>query len=360
MKKLLQTLLRKPILWLSNKYSSNPDKARVTDSLSNLFHKALLGDSKSNIVVPIDLNESKIIIFSDQHKGAKNGADDFIKSEKTYLSALQYYYKNGYTFISLGDSEELWENTLSQVKKNNKKTFTVEAKFFTSNRFYKVFGNHDLYWANDPLASFDLKKIYGHKTPIYESIVLSSTDKNLPLHIFCAHGHQGDKQSDGNWFSKFFIARIWAPLQAYLQINTNEPSSNNSFKTIHNEMMYEWSAQQKNCILITGHTHQPVFKSLTHLERLHRNLKKAYQENNLVDIQFIKSEITRIQQINFDTLRYNFEDLLPYYFNTGCCCFSDGDITGIEISEGNIQLIKWSAKDMSRIVLERCSFKKLV
>ncbi len=31
----------------------------------------------------------------------------------------------------------------------------------------------------------------------------------------------------------------------------------------------------------------------------------------------------------------------PYYFNTGCCCYSDGDITGIEIAEDMIRLIKW-------------------
>jgi hypothetical protein len=32
----------------------------------------------------------------------------------------------------------------------------------------------------------------------------------------------------------------------------------------------------------------------------------------------------------------------PTYFNSGCCCFEDGTITGIEISDGFIRLIKWS------------------
>jgi hypothetical protein len=31
----------------------------------------------------------------------------------------------------------------------------------------------------------------------------------------------------------------------------------------------------------------------------------------------------------------------PCYFNTGCCSFSDGDVTGIEIAEGYIRLVKW-------------------
>ena len=44
----------------------------------------------------------------------------------------------------------------------------------------------------------------------------------------------------------------------------------------------------------------------------------------------------------------------PSYFNTGCCCFSDGDITGIEIAEGCIRLIKWTLIDEKpqRMVLE--------
>jgi hypothetical protein len=31
----------------------------------------------------------------------------------------------------------------------------------------------------------------------------------------------------------------------------------------------------------------------------------------------------------------------PSYFNTGCCAFRDGDITGLELSEGEIRLVRW-------------------
>jgi hypothetical protein len=33
----------------------------------------------------------------------------------------------------------------------------------------------------------------------------------------------------------------------------------------------------------------------------------------------------------------------PCYFNTGCCSFGDGDITGIEIADGEIRLVRWPA-----------------
>ena len=35
----------------------------------------------------------------------------------------------------------------------------------------------------------------------------------------------------------------------------------------------------------------------------------------------------------------------PCYFNTGCCSFGDGDVTGIEISEGQIRLVRWPDRE---------------
>ena len=46
------------------------------------------------------------------------------------------------------------------------------------------------------------------------------------------------------------------------------------------------------------------------------------------------------------------ERKLPIYFNTGSCAFDDGDITGMEIEDGMIRLIKWAHGSHKRIVLE--------
>jgi hypothetical protein len=32
---------------------------------------------------------------------------------------------------------------------------------------------------------------------------------------------------------------------------------------------------------------------------------------------------------------------VPCYFNSGCCCFADGDVTGIEIADERIRLVRW-------------------
>ena len=173
-------------------------------------------------------------------------------------------------------------------------------------------------------------------------------------------GHQGDKASDGNWFSKFFVAHIWAPLQAFLKVNPNTPAYNTTKKTLHNRIMYEWSAKQKNTLLITGHTHQPVFESLTHLERLYRSLLQAEKEKDADKTDKIKKEI-RLREPQFTAVSPDYLKMKPTYFNSGCCCFSDGDITGIEIENGSIRLIKWTSIDHrpQRCVLEEKTLKEL-
>lgn len=361
MRKLLQRILLKPVLWATEKFASKPQRDKIFHALTHLHKEIVDRPGKKGLLIKLFEGDSYIIL-SDQHRGAKNGSDDFMNAESTYLAALDYYYRNNFRFISLGDSEELWENSLLKVKKHNASTLQAEKLFIQKERFYKVFGNHDLFWANDPFAWWQLKNIYGQEVKVFEGMILQWATKkeetgygDLPvtnslLTIFMTHGHQGDASSDGNWFSKFFVARVWAPLQAYLHINPNTPAYDEQRKTEHNHLMYEWSAIQKNLILITGHTHQPVFGSLTHLERLYKNLQQAKQKGNAAEILELEQEV-RKRERKFKSVSMDYMNMQPSYFNTGCCCFSDGDITGIEITGKNISLVKWG-KEKGRKVLE--------
>ena len=146
MRKFLQRILSGPVSRLADKYSSKPNKDRVHKALTQLYNKISTGNEKKGLLIEFSPEEKKIIIFFDQHKGAKNGSDDFAFSEKNYLCALEFYYKNDFHFISLGDAEELWENTLAAVKKNNAASFEKEKLFLERKAFSKVFGNHDLEW----------------------------------------------------------------------------------------------------------------------------------------------------------------------------------------------------------------------
>jgi predicted phosphodiesterase len=316
---------------------------------------------KKGFVIPFNSSTHRFIIFSDQHKGRKNGADDFKPAEKNYLRALEYYNAENFHFISLGDSEELWENTVLQVMKHNQASFDQEKKFVVRSAFTKIVGNHDLDWEIDPLAPTYLKKIYGEPMVVLQGVTLETRIGEKVLRIFCTHGHQGDLQSDGNWFSKFFVTKIWAPLQAYLHINPNTPAYDRQLKTTHNRMMYEWSLQQKDVILITGHTHQPVFESLTHFERLQWQHRKALYEQNPEWAQALEDEM-KWRSVDDMQVTEDYINIKPVYFNTGCCCFSDGDITGIEIADGVIRLVKWEETDghARRFVLQERKLEELL
>ena len=359
MRRFLQRILKGLIIKLADKFSSRPDQKRVNAALADLYQNISGNPGKKGPVISFDAGRDKFVVLSDQHKGARDGADIFAKAEKNYLAALEHYNNQGFFYINLGDSEELWENLFVTVKRHNTATFNHEQLFLKRKAFIKIYGNHDLYWDNDPLAAPNLKLIYGQEVKIYEGVLLQTQIKNRLLEIYMTHGHQGDLQSDGNWFSKWFVSDIWGPLQAYLRINPNTPSTNNALKTDHNRIMYEWSSQRENMLLITGHTHQPVFKSFTEIEILYQQLAQAKKAK---DGQLIKQLQARIDKRHAKgDVVPDFTGYLDTYFNSGCCCFDDGDITGIEIEGGSIRLIKWhyAHKASSRVILEEDKLENL-
>ncbi|NTS43128.1 metallophosphoesterase [Flavisolibacter sp. BT320] len=349
------------VVWASNKFSSRPEKERVFTALEKIYRGIENGKESKGIVIPFDCNQGRFVIFSDQHKGAKNGADDFMLCEPAYLAALDFYYQQNFQFITLGDCEELWENSLSRVLAQQKPSFERYRKFVAQSRMHKTIGNHDLDWKNNPLAIAQIKSIFGGDISIYDGILLKTTIHGRELKILCTHGHQGDKASDGNWFSKFFVSKIWAPLQMLLKINPNTPAYDAQLKTLHNNLMYEWSLGHSNMLVITGHTHQPVFESLTHLERLYRRLLWARANNKEQLIKETEAEIQK-RKFEYNSVSDDYLTLKPTYFNAGCCCYNDGDITGIEIEDGCLRLVKWIAKGdvPERQVLEEEKLENLL
>ena len=359
MRRFLQKILTKPVTWLANKFSSSPNLERVHAALTELYEDSKKNPGKKVLVIDAGISNARFIIFSDQHKGARNGSDDFMVCEGTYMAALEYYLKEDFHFISLGDEEELWENTVWPVKAKNKDSVALQKNFLLQQRYIKVYGNHDLFWNNDPFAGMHLYSMYGQSVKVYDGVLLNLQKDDKAVPVFCTHGHQGDGQSDGNWFSAWFVSRVWAPLQSYLNLNPNTPSASDELKTAHNLFMYQWSEKENNPVLITGHTHQPVFASLTHLERLYKKLDAAKQNNDDTLTEKLNKAI-RFKQNEYDYVVGNYNKMKPYYFNTGCCCFVDGDITGIEIADEKIRLIKWSRQTYSRIVLEEMPLTELL
>ena len=75
----------------------------------------------------------------------------------------------------------------------------------------------------------------------------------------------------------------------------------------------------------------------------------------------IEKEI-QLRKFQYAHVSADYLKLKPYYFNSGCCCFNDGDITGIELEEDCLRLIKWHTLEgkPQRIILEEASLRELL
>ncbi len=339
MKRFLQKILGPLLTRLADKATS-PERKDVFNSLSSLLGDINKNYGKQGIIIEADFAIDKFIIFSDHHKGNKDYGDDFANNEPNYLAALDYYLLNKFTYINLGDAEELWKYGPKEVISKNIMALRSEAKFQQENKYYKTFGNHDLTWKNKLDIDIWFKDIFILPLPVWEGVLLKTVLNEKPLSIFLTHGHQGDKMSDNNAFSTWMVAHIWRPLQRYLQINVNTPAKDFTLRDKHNIMMHEWSSSRENLLLITGHTHKPVFASGLYSDH----------PNNTVNDNKIAAAAEKHNKLK------------PSYFNSGCCCYNDGDVTGIEIADGKISLIKWHWDNNAshRSVLEERELAELI
>lgn len=334
MRKLLQKIFRPFFTWLSYRFASAPKQEEVFKSLTRLLKNITGKKTTKGIVLDINLATDQFIIFSDQHKGNKDRSDDFASNEANYIAALNYYHQQCYHYINLGDAEELWKYEAHTVIQKYPAALQAEANFQADNKYYRTFGNHDLLWKNKLDVILHLKSVFKMPLPVYEGLILRTSIDSVPLQFFLTHGHQGDKMSDNNAFSTWLVAHIWAPIQRFLVINVNTPANDFYLRDKHNRLMYDWSSYKKNTLLITGHTHKPVFAS---------------------------GKYTSVDAHAISTAE-NSSNLKPSYFNSGCCCYNDGDITGIEIADGFIRLVKWYKKNdiPMRVILEEKLLAELI
>lgn len=245
---------------------------------------------------------SKYVIFSDCHRGTGTAGDNFLKNEFIYLAALRFYFPRKFTYIELGDGDELWENrSLEAIKNMHPETFQLMSQYFQENRFYSVYGNHDIVKKQKRFSDKHCQLYYcSHAMchrPLfpnicfYPGIILEDCEGKKDIYL--THGHQSDILNSTLWpLSRFLVRYVWRPLE---NIGIPDPTSaakNNTKKKKSEEHLTNW-AREHNRLLITGHTHHPMVGT-----------KES-----------------------------------PY-FNTGSCV-SPAGITCIEIENRCLSLIKW-------------------
>ena len=298
-------------------------QAKINRGLNNAYRSAS--------IVAVELGEAKIIIFSDQHKGTGDHADDFLPSHPAYKAALLHYQAAGYTLAVLGDAEELWENTPSAVMGGYPSIFEIENKFHEDRQYWRFWGNHDDEWSNPAQVTRYLGKHFKDLI-VKESLRLTIFDQGVDRgEIFMVHGHQGSWTSDDSGWVRWLVRYFWRPFQRIFRINTNTPATDRHLRHRHDIAMYNWAAASKGLVLIAGHTHHPIFPTQYRTEKLNREFET---------IRELGTDPDEIDEAQSD-LRFAQAQEKPSYFNSGCCCFNDGRITGIEIEGGKIKLLRW-------------------
>lgn len=247
---------------------------------------------------------SKYIFFSDIHRGDDSASDEFARNQLVLLYALNYYYDRGYTYVEVGDGDELWEHReFRHIRLAHSDVFEAMKKFYLDKRLIMLYGNHNIFLRNKRYVkknlyyyydeyTQDIHNLFKGITP-YESLVLKH--KYSKQKILAVHGHQGDLMNDQLWpINMFFVRYFWRFMHLVGFQNPSSPARNH-FKRHRIEKNYKKWIKRHKMMLICGHTHRPKFPKLRELP----------------------------------------------YLNTGCCIHTRG-FNGIEIVNNKIMMVDWS------------------
>ncbi|MCS6843581.1 MAG: metallophosphoesterase [Caldilineales bacterium] len=280
-----------------------------------------------------ELDDLRLILFSDLHKGARDGADDFQPCEAAYRAALAHYWRDGYELLLLGDIEELWEARPRSVLEAYAEVLAEEQRFAAAvnpMRYHRFVGNHDDLWYDEGAVQKHLGPwLAGH--PVREGLRIAVHDRGRPLgELFLVHGHQGSPTSDRlSWLSAPLVRYVWRPIQRAFNIRSSTPSNDFELRRAHERAMYDYAATLPGTVLIAGHTHHPVWEGLG----FEQALRAAQHRGQTPPVSAWTEQEVR-QAVALPGKK-------PCYFNTGCCCYGDKSITGIEIADGEIRLVRW-------------------
>ncbi len=212
----------------------------------------------------------RYVLFSDCHRGNGTHNDNFILNQHLYLAALRHYFQAGYTYIELGDGDELWENRhMEQIKEIHSDVFWQLSRFYDENRLYMIYGNHDMVkkypsFANKKFASF-FCTTHQRNEPLfpgirfYPGIVLRNEKAGESLYL--THGHQASLMNSTLWPINCFLVRyLWKPLEQIGILDPTSAAKNYTSKQRSENRLASW-AKFHNRTLITGHTHRPMMRT---------------------------------------------------------------------------------------------------
>ncbi len=235
-------------------------------------------------------NSSRIVLFSDCHRGNNGRTDEFARNAGLFVHALTHYYRQGFTYIEVGDGDDLWKNRrFSDIRRAHGRVFDLLHRFHEQSRLHLIVGNHDIQGKRGlPVAKDGIV--------VHEGLILHHGPTGQ--RIFVVHGHQADFKSEHlQAASRLAVRYIWKLLQTLgFRNHTGREGVTQRTKKIDRRLA-EWAESHRH-VVICGHTHRPIVPA---------------------------------------------QGATPY-FNTGSCVIP-GSITGLEIQNGAILPIRWHTRD---------------
>lgn len=291
-------------------------------------------------VIPLAKSE-KVIILSDAHVGNGGSGDDFRPNASLIQHLLAHHYLPGdYRLVLNGDIEELQNFFLPEILKAWPKFYEICRAFADAGRLVKILGNHDdqLRHQRDRLP-FDV--------PLLDSVILRrGPDRNL----FVSHGHHaGHYHHTIGRPCGYLIKWVAYPLG----FRNFTYSHHNRRPCTLERRIYELS-RRNGIISIIGHTHRPLFESLSKIDELkfrietlcrdYADASERQQEHLAAEIRWLREGLDRALQRRdlegSDASIYNRDVVVPCLFNSGCTIGKRG-VTAIEIENGRIRLVYW-------------------
>ena len=214
----------------------------------------------------IDEN-TRIVCMSDCHRGVGDHVDNFLPNQNVFFAALDYYNNHCFTYMELGDGDELWENrSLKRIVEIHSDSFWIISRFCCQGRFRMLYGNHDYRKKKRNYMRLHCGEYYCDSKDQYcellgglqaqEGILL--VDRESGHQILLVHGHQGDLLNDTLWrLTRFMVRFIWRPLEL---LGTYDPTNaaRNYRKRKKTERRLDHWARKNQVMVIAGHTHRPV------------------------------------------------------------------------------------------------------
>ncbi len=210
---------------------------------------------------------SRYVLFSDCHRGNGTHNDNFLKNQHLYFAALQYYYRKGFTYIELGDGDELWENRhMKQIKEIHNDAFWLLSLFYKENRLHMIYGNHDMMrkyrffaqreYATYPCTSSQCEEPLFPDIRFHSGLILKNNADQTSLYL--THGHQASILNSTLWpLNRFLVRYVWKPLEQIGVLDPTSAAKNYTSKQRTEKRLTEW-ADKYHRTLITGHTHRPM------------------------------------------------------------------------------------------------------